>query len=101
MGRGKFRTERLVARSWQIGDVSLATELWGDPAVTALIDARGRLSEEQVEEKLRAEIEREQLKGVQYWPLFDSAMTISSVAPGCGPGSIRPMKPILRSGSIS
>ena len=70
MGREKFRTERLVARSWQIGDVSLATELWGDPAVTALIDARGRLSEEQVEEKLRAEIEREQLKGVQYWPLF-------------------------------
>ena len=36
----KFRTGRLVARSWQIGDLPLAMELWGDPAVTALIDAR-------------------------------------------------------------
>ena len=32
----KFRTERLVARSWQIEDLLLAMELWGDPAVTAL-----------------------------------------------------------------
>src|SRR5271170_6401185 len=33
-GNGKFRTERLVARSWQIEDLPLAMELWGDPAVT-------------------------------------------------------------------
>jgi hypothetical protein len=26
----KFRTERLVARSWQIEDLPLAMELWGD-----------------------------------------------------------------------
>jgi hypothetical protein len=32
----KFRTERLGARSWQIEDLPLAMELWGDPAVTAL-----------------------------------------------------------------
>jgi hypothetical protein len=30
----KFRTERLVARPWQIEDLPLAMELWGDPAVT-------------------------------------------------------------------
>jgi hypothetical protein len=36
----KFRTERLVARPWQIEDLPLAMELWGDPAVTALIDSR-------------------------------------------------------------
>ena len=33
----KFRTVRLVARPWQIEDLPLAMELWGDPAVTALI----------------------------------------------------------------
>jgi hypothetical protein len=55
----KFRTERLVARSWQIKDSPLAMELWGDPAVTALIDSQGKLTEPQVQEKLYAEIERE------------------------------------------
>ena len=54
----KFRTERLLARSWQIEDLPLAMELWGDPAVTALIDSRGKLTEAQVYEKLNAEIER-------------------------------------------
>jgi RimJ/RimL family protein N-acetyltransferase len=44
---------------------------WGDPAVTALIDSRGKLTDAQVEEKLRAEIERERSSGVQYWALFD------------------------------
>ena len=67
----KFRTGRLLARSWQIEDLPLATELWGDPAVTALIDSRGKLTASQVQEKLGAEIERERLSGVQYWALFD------------------------------
>jgi ribosomal-protein-alanine N-acetyltransferase len=67
----KFRTERLVARPWQIEDLPLAMELWGDPAVTALIDSRGKLTNAQVGEKLRAEIERERSGGVQYRVLFD------------------------------
>jgi [ribosomal protein S5]-alanine N-acetyltransferase len=67
----RFRTERLVARSWQIEDLPLAMELWGDPAVTALIDSRGKLTKAQVNEKLCAEIERERSSGVQYWALFD------------------------------
>jgi len=67
----KFSTGRLAARSWQIEDLPLAMELWGDPAVTALIDARGQLTEAQVQEKLYAEIERERSSGVQYWALFD------------------------------
>ena len=52
-------------------DLPLAMELWGDPAVTALIDSRGKLTNAQVGEKLRAEIERERSGGVQYWALFD------------------------------
>src|SRR5215831_8468424 len=67
----KFRTERLVARSWQIKDLPLAMELWGDPAVTKLIDSRGQLTEAQIHERLYAEIERERSNGVQYWALFD------------------------------
>jgi RimJ/RimL family protein N-acetyltransferase len=67
----KFATARLVARSWRADDLPFAMELWGDPAVMALIDARGQLTAEQVEEKLHAEIERERIAGVQYWALFD------------------------------
>ena len=44
----KFRTERLVARPWQLEDLPLAMELWGDPAVTALIHSRGKLTNAQV-----------------------------------------------------
>ena len=43
----------------------------GDPAVTALINSRGKLTNAKVGEKLRAEIERERSGGVQYWALFD------------------------------
>ena len=43
----------------------------GDPAVTVLIDSRGKLTEAQVHERLYAEIERERSSGVQYWALFD------------------------------
>ena len=67
----KFRSERLLARPWQIEDLPLAMKLWGDPAVTVLIDSRGKLTDAQVGEKLRAEIERERSGGVQYWALFD------------------------------
>ena len=77
----RFKTGRLVARSWQIADLPLAMELWGDPAVTALIDSRGKLTEAQVQEKLSAEIERERSSGVQYWALFDH---YDAAFVGCG-----------------
>jgi alkanesulfonate monooxygenase SsuD/methylene tetrahydromethanopterin reductase-like flavin-dependent oxidoreductase (luciferase family) len=85
----KFRTGRLAARSWRIEDLPLAMELWGDPAVAALIDARGKLTEAQVQEKLYAEIERERSSGVQYWALFDHR---NGDFVGCGgkEGKVRP-----------
>ena len=67
----KFATARLAARSWRAEDLPFAIELWGDPAVIALIDARGRLTADEVEEKLHAEIARERAEGVQYWALFE------------------------------
>jgi ribosomal-protein-alanine N-acetyltransferase len=96
-----FRTERLVARPWQIEDLPLAMELWGDPAVTALIDSCGKLTKAQIGEKLRAEIERERSDGVQYWALFNHRNASSSVAAGFGRGSIRPARRIWKWGSIS
>ena len=97
----KFRTECLVVRPWQIEDLPLAMELWGDRAVTALIDSRGKLTNAQVGEKLRAEIERERSDGVQYWTCSITAMASSSAAAGFGRGCIRPARRISKSGSIS
>ena len=97
----KFRTGRLVARSWQIEDLPLAMELWGDPAVTALIDSRGKLTEVQVHEKLYAEIARERSSGVQYWAVFDHR---NGDFVGCGglrPWVIHPARRISKWGSIS
>lgn len=65
-----LRTERLAFRSWRPGDLPLAIGLWGDPAVTALIEARGALDEQQVRRRLEQEIETELEHGVQYWPTF-------------------------------
>ena len=73
-----------------------AIESWGDPAVTALIDSRGKLSNAQVEEKLRAEIEHERLHRAQYGRYSITAMVGSSVAAGYGPGSIHQASRISR-----
>src|ERR1700749_3292178 len=63
-------TDRLRFRRWAEGDFGLALALWGDEEVTRLIDARGRLSAEQVRGRLDAEIANAQENGVQYWPIF-------------------------------
>jgi len=63
-------TERAGFRAWTPEDLPLALTLWGDPAVTRFIDARGRLNEIQVRERLVKEIATRQAYGVQYWPVF-------------------------------
>jgi ribosomal-protein-alanine N-acetyltransferase len=63
-------TERLGFRLWREEDFELARGLWGDLAVTRLIDARGQLTDEQVRQKLRQEIATAAEYGVQYWPIF-------------------------------
>lgn len=62
--------ERLAFRCWTEDDLPLARELWGDPRVTALIDARGALSDAQIRSKLASELECVQQHGVQYWPIL-------------------------------
>jgi ribosomal-protein-alanine N-acetyltransferase len=63
-------TERLGFRLWREEDFELARGLWGDLAVTRLIDARGQLTDEQVQQKLAQEIAAAEQYGVQYWPIF-------------------------------
>ncbi len=63
-------TTRLGFRLWEAEDFALARGLWGDPRVARWIDARGRLSDDQVRERLTWEIHMQQDHGVQYWPVF-------------------------------
>ncbi len=63
-------TQRLGFRYWRAADVALAYGLWGDPRVARWIDARGRLSREQVRERLTREINSHKNHGIQYWPVF-------------------------------
>ena len=73
-------TERLGFRFWREEDLELAFGLWGDNAVTRLIDAQGQLSRAQVQEKLSGEIETAEQFGVQYWPIF---LLVSGDHVGC------------------
>ncbi len=63
-------TQRLGFRTWHEDDFEIAKTLWGDYEVTKLIDVRGKLSDEQVKEKLTTELERKNMYGAQYWPIF-------------------------------
>jgi [ribosomal protein S5]-alanine N-acetyltransferase len=63
-----LQSARLGFRCWSVKDLALATELWGDPDVTALIG--GPFTPEMVGARLAAEIAQMQESGVQYWPVF-------------------------------
>ena len=46
-----------------------AEALWGDPLVTRWITATGRMTAEEVADRLAQEVERDKQFGIQYWPL--------------------------------
>ncbi len=66
-----LRTECLIFRRWKTEDLELAQALWGDPRVTRWIEARPRLSEDDVRQRLAAEVESHEQHAVQYWPIFE------------------------------
>ena len=45
-------------------------KLWGDPRVTAFIDASGPLGRPRVAQRLAHEMDTQLRHGVQYWPMF-------------------------------
>jgi RimJ/RimL family protein N-acetyltransferase len=65
-----LRTPRIGFRLWQEDDLHLAVGLWGDFKVTQFFDARAKLSQAQVNERLLQEITTQKMHGFQYWPIF-------------------------------
>ena len=65
-----LRTERLCFSVWTPDDLPLARALWGDPAVSRLICASGRFSEQEIAARLALECRNGEQFGVQYWPVF-------------------------------
>lgn len=83
-----IETDRLLITAWSEADLPDACRLWGDRCVMRYIDVRGGLDEEQVREKLRTEIERQNRWGVQYWKVVIKRS--GEVAGCCG---LRPYEP--------
>jgi ribosomal-protein-alanine N-acetyltransferase len=65
-----LKTRRLGFRQWREDDLGIATGLWGDYEVTKFFDARGQLSQEEVQKCLAKEIMSQKEHSVQYWPIF-------------------------------
>lgn len=71
IGNNYFITsKRLGFSKWKEEYFPFAKKLWGDIAVTGLIDSRGKLNDEQIKEKLDAEMANGKKYGIQYFPLF-------------------------------
>jgi [ribosomal protein S5]-alanine N-acetyltransferase len=59
---------RLGFRTWSEEDFPLATQLWGDPEVTAFIG--GAFTSDMVRARLENEVALMRSCGLQYWPVF-------------------------------
>lgn len=81
-----LKTERFGFGHWCEGDLPLAMSLWGDAQVTSLIG--GPFTADQVEARLKREIESMAADKVQYWPIF---LLQDEQLAGCA--GLRPYKP--------
>jgi ribosomal-protein-alanine N-acetyltransferase len=61
-------SDRLGFSCWREDDLPLAMHLWGDPKVSSLIG--GPFAPDEVNARLRREIELMSSYAVQYWPIF-------------------------------
>lgn len=62
-------TPRLEFRSWSLADTTLAHQLWGDPQVMRFL-AKEPMTAAGADVRLRAEMDLEDMSGLQYWPIF-------------------------------
>ena len=65
-----MRTARLGFSVWTEDDISEAQELWGNLAVTKYISANGKMSMEQIHQRLQKECETYAVYLIQYWPIY-------------------------------
>ena len=63
-----LQSERLGFRHWRPDDTALAQSLWRDPDVMRHMG--GPYDQPGAQTRLDLEIKRQQLHGVQYWPMF-------------------------------
>lgn len=70
MGKFFMSTARLGFSLWNEKDMPDALELWGNPEVTKFIVADGKMSNEQVNQRLKNEIDTYKNANVQYWPIY-------------------------------
>ncbi len=61
---------RLGFSVWSEKDIADALELWGNPEVTKFIAKDGKMSIEQVHQRLKSEIETYNNENIQYWPIY-------------------------------
>lgn len=65
-----LNTTRLGFSIWSETDLFDASELWGNPEVTKFISADGKMTKEQVQQRLNKEIETCINVNIQYWPIY-------------------------------
>lgn len=65
-----IESTRLLITTWSKDDLPAAKKLWGDPEVMRYVDRRGGVNADQVREKLREEMDRQEQWGVQYWKVI-------------------------------
>lgn len=63
-------TKRLGFSLWSEEDISDASELWGNSEVTKFIASDGKMSDEQICQRLKKEIENHKNYNIQYWPIY-------------------------------
>lgn len=65
-----LKTQRLGLSIWNENDLNKALSLWGNPNVTKFITASGRMSQDEIYQRLSKEIETYNTYKVQYWPVY-------------------------------
>lgn len=63
-------TPRIGFSKWSSEDTQLAQQLWGNPQVTEYICAAGTFTEQQITNRLEAELKNQEEFHMQYWPIF-------------------------------
>lgn len=66
-----MKTDRIGFSKWLHSDFNLALALWGNPAVTEYISAPGSFSYQEINARLKQEMENDKLHNVQYYPIFE------------------------------
>lgn len=65
-----LETDRLFFSIWKEDDIKYAHELWGDSEVTKMITASGKMTAEEIKDRLVKEIESYKNFRIQYFPIY-------------------------------